>query len=390
MAATFPDGFLWGVATSAHQVEGGNWNNDWWAWEHAEDTLAEEISSDACDHFSRYPDDIALVADLGLSAYRFSLEWSRIEPAYGEFSTVHLDHYRRMIETCRDRDIVPMVTFHHVTVPGWVAADGGWENPATTDRFATFCERAAGHFGDEIGIACTIDEPNSLAVRGWIEGRFPPARKGDMAGWARVNKHLLAAHRKAYDALKSGPGEFPVGLTLGMSEWTSEPGAEEHVNRHRRRFEDSYLEGARGDDFVGVQAYTRTRIDADGTIGPPPGAELGPMGYELWPGATEAAVRHAAEVTRAPVYVTECGIGTDDDAQRITYLHDALEGVGRAIADGIDVRGFVCWSLLDNFEWNSGYRVPFGLFEVDRASQARSPKPSAAWLGTVARANRLD
>jgi beta-glucosidase len=389
-AATFPDGFLWGTATAAHQVEGGNWNNDWWAWEHAEDTACEEVSGDACDHLWRYPQDLDLVADLGLGAYRFSLEWSRIEPEYGEFSTSNLDHYRRVIAACRDRGLLPVVTFHHFTNPLWIDAEGGWANPTTADRFAAFCERASGHFGDELGMACTINEPNIVSLMGWLMGMFPPGTRDDFDGYLAATAHLQDAHRKAYDALKAGPGDFPVGLTLSMSEWAAEPGSEHLVPQYRAHHEDSYLEAARGDDFVGVQAYSRNRVGPDGMLGPEPGVEVLPMGYEYWPGAAEAAVRHAAEVAGTPVYVTENGIGTDDDEQRIRYLHSSLEGVARTVADGLDVRGFFCWSLLDNFEWTFGYRMRFGLVAVDRSTQVRTVKPSARWFAEVARTNRVD
>ena len=389
-AATFPDGFVWGTATAAHQVEGGNWNNDWWAWEHAEDTACEEPSGDACDHLWRYPEDLDLVAGLGLGAYRFSLEWSRIEPEYGEFSTANLDHYRRMIAACRDRGLLPVVTFHHFTSPRWVDAEGGWANPTTADRFAAFCERAVGHFGDELGMACTLNEPNIVSLMGWLMGAFPPGRHDDFEGYLKVNGHLLDAHRKAYDALKAGPGDFPVGLTLSMSDWTAEPGAEHLIPTYRGHHEDAYLEAARGDDFVGVQAYSRNRIGAEGMLGPEDGVEVLPMGYEYWPAAAEAAVRHAVEVAGTPVYVTENGIGTDDDEQRIRYLRASLEGVARTIDDGLDVRGFFCWSLLDNFEWAFGYRLRFGLVAVDRATQERTVKPSGRWFGEVARTNRVD
>ncbi len=389
MATTFPDGFVWGSATAAHQVEGGNWNNDWWAWEHTEGSPCEEASGDACDHLWRYPEDLGLLADLGFGAYRFSLEWSRIEPEYGEFSTASLDHYRRVVAACRDRGLLPVVTFHHFTTPRWVAADGGWENPSTADRFTAFCERAVGHFGDEIGMACTLNEPNIVSLMGWVMGMFPPGRKDDLDAWVRVNENLQAAHRKAYDVLKAGPGDFPVGLTLSMSDWAAEPGSEHLVETFRGQHEDTFLETARGDDFVGVQAYSRNRVGPRGVAGPEPGIEVLPMGYEYWPRAAEAAIRHAVDVTGAPVYVTENGIGTDDDDQRIRYVREALEGVAATIADGLDVRGYFHWSLLDNFEWAFGYRMRFGIVGVDRATQARSVKPSGRWLGEVVRANAI-
>ncbi|MDQ1397091.1 MAG: beta-glucosidase, partial [Acidimicrobiaceae bacterium] len=171
---SFPTGFLWGTATAAHQVEGGNWNSDWWAWEHAEGTPCVEPSGDACDQLNRYRDDLALLAGLGFTTYRFSLEWARIEPEDGEFSVAALDHYRRVCAACHEQGITPVVTYHHFTSPRWLAATGGWENPGTADRFARFCQRATRHLGDMIGWACTINEPNMVAMIGWLAGQFPP------------------------------------------------------------------------------------------------------------------------------------------------------------------------------------------------------------------------
>ncbi len=389
MATRFPDGFLWGTATAAHQVEGGNWNNDWWAWEHAPGTVCEEPSGDACDHFWRYPSDLDLLADLGFGAYRFSLEWSRIEPEDAEWSPAALEHYRRMLAACRDRGLVPVVTFHHFTTPRWAAEDGGWANPVTADRFARFCEHAVGHLGDLIGMACTINEPNIVSLMGWLMGVFPPGTTNDLDAFVRANDTLRAAHHKGRDALKAGRGDFPVGLTLSMGDWAAEPGAEDKIDEYRSHHEDFFLEAARDDDFFGVQAYSRTRVGDRGVIGPEPGVEVLPMGYEYWPRAAEAAIRHAAEVAQVPLYVTENGIGTDDDEQRIRYLQESLEGVARTISDGLDVRGYFHWSMLDNFEWAFGYRMRFGIVGVDRATQARTAKPSAHWLSDVVRSNRL-
>jgi beta-glucosidase len=386
----FPAGFLWGTATAAHQVEGSNWNSDWWAWEHAPATACEAPSGDACDHYWRYPHDLDLLVELGFGAYRFSLECSRIEPEEGEWSLAQLDHYRRMLDACHARGLRPVVTFHHFTTPRWAAADGGWANPAIVDRFGRFCERAVTHLGDDIRMACTINEPNIMPLMGWLMGTFPPGVKDDLDGYVKATQNLIAAHRRAVEALKGGPGDFPVGLTLSMSDWGAEPGAEAKIQEFRSHHEDIYLEACRGDDFFGVQAYSRTRVGERGVLGPEPGVEVLPMGYEYWPDAAGGAIRHAAEVTGVPIYVTENGIATDDDGQRVRFLRDSLAGVARTIDDGIDVRGFFHWSLLDNFEWAFGYRMRFGLVAVDRTTQARTVKPSARWLADVIRTNRLD
>jgi len=386
---TFPDGFLWGTATAAHQTEGGNWNNDWWAWEHNPDSPCVEVSGDACDHFWRYPSDIKMLADLGFGAYRFSLEWSRIEPEAGEFSRNALDHYKRMVESCREHDLVPVVTYHHFTSPRWVAAEGGWERPETAEHFARFVERCVAHFGDVVGIHCTLNEPNVVAVLGYYLGMFPPG-KSDEDLTIQATDVLNRGHRLAYEAIKAGPGNAPAGMTLSMHEFETQPGGEAQTERARLRMEDVWLDAAKGDDYFGVQTYSRMRFGPDGILGPADGVPVLQMGYEYWPQALETTIRRAAEVTGSPVYVTENGIGTADDTQRVQYVTEALQAVGRCLDDGIDVRGYFYWSLMDNFEWALGYRPTFGLVGVDRATQVRTPKPSASWLGGIARANRLE
>ena len=386
--STFPRDFLWGTATAAHQVEGGNWNNDWWAFEHDPSSPAKEPSGDACDHYWRYPSDIALLADLGFGAYRFSVEWSRIEPAEGEFSKAALDHYRRMLATTLEHGLVPVVTFHHFTTPRWVADEGGWERAATPERFARFCARAVEHLGDLVGMACTINEPNIVSVMGYLLADFPPG-VSDADRYLRANDEMIRGHRLAFEALKAGPGDFPVGMTLSMQEYAAEPGGEELMERSRRTSEDVFLDAARGDDYLGAQMYTRLRFGPDGLLGPAPGVRATIMGYERWPQALEHCVRRAAERSGCPIYVTENGIATSDDAERIDFVIEALQGVRRCLDDGVDLRGYFYWSLLDNFEWSSGYGPTFGLVAVDRATQERTVKPSARWLGEVARTNTL-
>lgn len=386
-AITFPHGFLWGAATAAHQIEGGNVNNDWWEFEHDPASGCVEPSGDGCDSFHRYPEDIALVAGLGLSFYRFSLEWSRIEPEEGEFSRSALDHYRRMVATCRDHDVIPMVTFHHFTHPRWLAAAGSWESPDAPDRFARFCERATAHIGDLVGMAGTINEPNVVAGMGWRLGIFPPKVR-DRGRRDAVNGALVLAHRKAVEAIRSGPGEFPVGLTVSMTDYQTQPGGEEWVERLRRPSEDVFLDATEGDDFIGVQTYTRLRVGPDGALGAEDGVGTTQMGYEFYPEALEGTIRRAWMKTGGlPILVTENGVGTDDDEARIEFISRALACAHRCLDDGIDVRGYTYWSLLDNFEWVLGYGPTFGIVEVDRQTFERRLKPSAAWLGGVAASN---
>jgi len=380
---------MWGTATAAHQIEGGNVNNDWWVFEHTPGSGCVEPSGDACDSWHRWREDLDIVSALGFGSYRFSLEWSRIEPEEGEWSTASVDHYRRVIEGCRERGIDPVVTFHHFTNPRWFSALGGWESPDAAERFAGFCARTAAAIGDIVGRACTLNEPNIVSLMGYLAAAFPPGAQ-DVDRRRSVTANLCRAHRLAVEALRSGPGEYPVGLTLSMIDYQAVEGGEVRRDKIRRSMEDVFLEATEGDDFVGVQTYTRERIGPDGPLGPEPGVPLTTMGYELWPQGLEATIRRAWEVTGGtPVLVTESGISTEDDSERVAFVTEALDGVLRCIQDGITVLGYTYWSLLDNFEWVLGYGPKFGLVSVDRQTFERTLKPSANWLGNVAKANAV-
>jgi beta-glucosidase len=389
-AARFPDGFLWGAATAAHQVEGGNVGNDHWELEHAEHSPFREPSGDACDSFHRWPEDLDLVAGAGLNTYRFSLEWSRIEPEEGEFSRAGLDHYRRIVDGCRDRGLTPIVTLVHFTMPRWLLHDGGWTGPGTGDRLARFTEFAAPALRDA-GYVATLNEPNLMAAQP-VMGAM--ARRGEeIKGLPRpdqgVTDALLDHHVRMREVLV-GAGAPPSGMTLIGREHIAEAGGEQRMREERAAFEDQFLEAAAGDDWVGLQVYTSARFDADGLVAPAPGRQTLAHGMEYRPQALGAAVTRAAEVLPGtPILVTENGIATADDEQRIRFTTDALQGLADAIAGGVDVRGYVHWSLLDNFEWMLGYLPTFGLVAVDRESFVRTPKPSLAWLGEMARRNGL-
>ena len=408
----FPKRFLWGTATAAHQVEGNNVNSDVWVLEHIPRSPYVEPSGDACDHYHRYRFDIALLAELGFNAYRFSIEWARIEPEEGEFSTAVLEHYRDMLRACREHGLTPIVTFHHFTSPRWLMARGGWENARTPDRFARYCERAARYLGDLIGVGCTINEANIACLLA-NQGFAMPAKRLHKERWwsaaadalaispqrlapflyataPRAIKLVLRAHRRAVEAIKFVSGDFPVGITLALQDIQAGEGGEKKAARMRKEINDVYLESLQGDDFVGVQTYSRARFGPKGFLPPEKGAELTQMHYEFWPEALEATIRDAIEKTQLPVIVTENGIGTVDDTRRVEYIQRALKGVSNCLKDGLDVRGYTYWSAFDNFEWSLGYRPTFGLIAVDRETQVRTAKPSARMLGAIARANTLE
>jgi beta-glucosidase len=399
----FPDGFFFGAAVSAHQVEGGNTNSDWWWWEHLESTPCHEPSGDACDFYHRYRDDIALLAGLGLNAFRFSIEWARIEPAEGEFSQAALDHYRSVLEACRDHNVAAIVTFHHFTLPKWLQDSGGFASERFPALFARYCDRAAAALGDLIACACTINEPQGLGSSGYLLGINPPGHTDDREGAQRAIDNLLEAHTIGAAAIKSRH-TIPVGVTLAIPDIQYEDGAEAGAMslELESRVNDWFFERARQDDFIGVQSYTRFRIGPEGARSPghdwsdvtrdlTETDQTTQMGYEDYPQAIGAAIRRAARSCPGiPILVTENGIATAHDERRIAYMETAIREVQACLAEGIDVRGYLYWSWLDNFEWAFGYGPRFGLVAVDRQTFARQPKPSAAWLGEVARNRALN
>ncbi|MDE2301360.1 MAG: glycoside hydrolase family 1 protein [Sphingomonadales bacterium] len=405
----FPRGFLWGAATAGHQVEGNNVNSDCWVLENVKPTLFAEPSRDAANSFALWPKDLDLVRDLGLNTYRFSLEWARIEPEDGLFSTAMLDHYRAMITGCHARGLTPMVTFNHYTTPRWFAMRGGWTNPQAAGRFARYCERAARHLAAGIGHATTLNEPNIMnvlrvvlpepvvaaqhamlqaAARATGAAKFAAGNAIEIDEVDGATTNLIAGHHAGRAAIKAVRPELPVGLSLAMfDDEAAGPGSLRDIMR--QRLYGRWLDAVKGDDFLGVQNYERQVWTATGRLPTPPGVPVNYMGSQVYPPSLANAVRYAHAASGLPIIVTEHGVGTDDDRIRAALIPAALTDLRRAIVDGVPVLGYVHWSLIDNFEWISGYKVHFGLHRVDPVSFARSRKPSASVFAAIARANAL-
>ncbi|MBW8785210.1 MAG: glycoside hydrolase family 1 protein [Novosphingobium sp.] len=407
-ASSFPRDFLWGAATAGHQVEGNNVNADLWIAENVKPTLYVERSGDALNSFELWPRDLDLVRQIGLNSYRFSLEWSRIEPDPGHFSIAMLDHYKRVIDRCRAGGITPVVTFNHFTTPIWFAKQGGWTNPDSPSLFARYCERAARHLAANIGWATTLNEPNLWRL---MTGVAPPGRvqqqremlaaAAKAAGVAKyvagnvaapedfdlIIRNQLAGHENGRAAIKAVRGDLPVGVSLAIIDEQAAPGGERRRDEVRAELYGEWLNAARGDDFVGVQNYERRVWGADGSIPAPPGAEKNMFGKEVYPGSLAGAVRYAHQASGVPIIVTEHGVAAADDSIRARLIPAALRELKQAIDEGVPVRGYVHWSLIDNFEWSLGYWPKFGLASVDRTTFERSLKPSAHVLGRIAKAN---
>lgn len=425
--------FLIGAATAAHQVEGNNVHSDYWAQEHMIHTDFLEPSGDAVDHYHRYAEDIRLMADAGLNAYRFSIEWARIEPQEGYFDETQIAHYREVIRTCKSHGIEPIVTLLHFTSPKWLICKGGWESDETPAYFARYVRYMMEQLGEELRYVCTINEANMGIQVAAIAKRYMQQMMAKMQmnssqadstvqmglnlekmmvnqqaaekerleifGVAKTecftsprtahgDEIVMEAHRAARAVIREIAPHVRVGLTLSLHDIQAQPGGEKNAEKEWAEEFTHYLPAIEEDDFLGVQNYTRTRIGAEGTLPVPTDAELTQMDYEFYPQALEHVIRRVAKDFKGDLMVTENGIATGDDARRAAFIETALSGVQNCVADGIPVKGYLYWSLMDNFEWQKGYSMTFGLIAVDRSTQQRIPKPSLTVLGEICKTLR--
>ena len=394
-----PADFLWGAATAGHQIEGDNTTSDTWFLENVSPTIFKERSGKACNSWQLWETDLDLVKGMGLNAYRFSIEWARVEPVEGEFSTEALDHYEAVIDGCLARGLAPVVTFNHFTAPHWFAMRGAWLDPQGAALFARYCEAVMQRFGERIAAAVTLNEPNLPELLSWIElpafvtdltratleearkvtgaERYISSNVANAEDFPALKEGFTLAHIAARDAIKRHRPELPVGISIAMVDDVALAGGEEQVAQKRAALYDHWLRLAVDDDFIGVQNYERMYYGPDGALPLAPDAVLNDGGREVEPDSLRGAVEYAHEVSGRPVFVTEHGVGTDDDAIRVDFLPKAIDGLLRAKAAGVPVIGYCHWSLLDNFEWIFGFGPKFGLHSVNRETFERTAKPSA-------------
>lgn len=430
----FSSDFLLGAATAGHQVEGYNVNSDCWALEQMKHSSYIEPSLDAVDHYNRYREDIKLMKEAGLNSYRFSIEWARIEPEEANFDDKEINHYLNMIQCCKEHGIEPIITLHHFASPKWLISKGGWEAESTIEYFARYCKYVIENIGSQVKYICTINEANmglqiaAITKRYMMLMQSMATKSADAAKnsegtvqlglnletlmanqqaaaiesaqvfgvdepskvqvFAAVRTHngdalVMRAHQAAKEVIKSLCPHIKVGLSLSLHDIQAIEGGEDQADKEWDEEFLHYLPYIKDDDFLGVQNYTRSIIGKDGLLPTPDGVELTQMNYEFYPEALEHVIRKVAKDFKGDLIVTENGIATSDDTRRIEFIEKALSGVHTCIADGLPVKGYLHWSLLDNFEWQKGYSMTFGLIAVDRTTQTRYPKPSLAYLGSI-------
>jgi beta-glucosidase len=419
IAGRFPESFLWGTATAAHQVEGGNHANDWWAWEQVPGHIKNGDRSDpACEHYERFASDFDLLRSLNQNAHRFSVEWSRIEPAPGEFSSTALAHYRDVLQALRDRGMEPLVTLHHFTNPTWIADAGGWEASETAEYFARFAQRAVDALGDLARYWITINEPTVIAYQGYIKGDWPPGKR-DLGAAVRALVNLLRGHWMAYERIKQRRPGLQLGLAHHLRVFdAARPFAPQDrvvAAVFNRIFNETILKSLRrgrlvfpltragrasgprqSQDFIGVNYYTRElvkfnsryRAELFGERIAPAGAARSDLSWELYPDGLYRTLLSLRREQR-PIYVTENGIADGHDTMRPAYLLTHVDAMRRAIESGAPVRGYFHWTCFDNFEWAEGYTAKFGLIACDPLTQERRPRPSARLFAEICRLNQL-
>lgn len=430
---SFPANFQWGVATSAYQIEGaarldGRGPSIWDTYSHTPGKVANGDTGDvACDHYQRLEADLDLIASLGVTAYRFSIAWPRVQPlGHGAWNPAGLAFYDRLVDGLAARGIAAHVTLYHWDLPQALQDAGGWEARATAHHFAEYARVMALRLAGRVASICTHNEPWCTAVLGNELGRFAPGFS-DRKVMLRVAHHLLLSHGLALQAIRATGVTTPLGIVLNQSPATpaTDSAADRHLaEREYASFVRWYMDPLflqhypnhpelplpdvmqEGDmsiigqplDFLGVNYYTRSWCSTATPPVPAPCAMgVSDMGWENYPqGLTELLCQIHRDYRLPPVFITENGIacadtvvnGRVDDGARIAYMQSHLQALQSAMAAGVNVRGFFYWSLMDNFEWDSGYNKRFGLFHVDYATQTRTAKDSAKWYRDLIRAQR--
>lgn len=413
----------WGASTAGHQIDGNDTYSDTTFLEHVQPTVFKEPAGTACMSWERWREDVDCVAALGLNAYRFSIEWARVEPEQGHYDESALDQYEHMVNYCHEKDITPWITLNHFTAPHWFACKGSWSNPDAPKWFTAYVKRVVERIGDRVGGIVTFNEPNlseilyygSMPKEAWDFQRMVLDAASEKAGvehyrlgnvqvpeiFDLMAEGYARAHVAARTVIRSIVPDVPVGLSLSVCDdaWLDEEG-KETVARKRRDCYERWVDAVQGDDFIGVQNYERIEYNVNGIVtekfvtcgcssacdSASEDAEsvqiqvpLNDMGTPIAAESLANAVTYIHMLTGLPIVVTEHGMSTHDDTLRCKFIEESLPLLVDRIQQGIPVLGYFHWSLIDNFEWISAYDSQLGLYSVNRedGSYARVPKPSA-------------
>ncbi|MCM8711709.1 family 1 glycosylhydrolase [Clostridium sp. SYSU_GA19001] len=423
----FNENFMIGAATAAHQVEGNNKNSDFWVLENIPGSMYKEPSLDAVDHYNRYREDIKLLKNAGLNAYRFSIEWARIEPLKGRFDKNEIEHYRDVLKFCHANGVTPIVTLHHFSSPKWLIQEGGWESETTVEYFGNYCKNVVSELGNLIPYICTINEANmgiqiarimkeyqakmlkaaeAKSANGDVQVGINVSGQSTMEKYYRAageafgveprNIHtfheprtkngdliIMRSHIKAREVIKEVNSDIKVGLTMSLYDYQALPGGEGYIQALWDEDFLHYLPYIKEDDFLGVQNYTRKVFGPNGKIEPDENTKMTEAGNEYYPLSLAGVLRFVSKYWNKPIIVTENGISTSNDKDRVEFIKETMKGLYECLEEGINVLGYMHWSLIDNFEWQLGYKPKFGLIAVDRTTQRRIPKESLTVLGDI-------
>lgn len=391
----FPHDFLWGAATSSHQVEGGNKNN-WTAWENQGHVRDEQVSGKAANYWNLYEKDFDRLQELNLNAYRFSIEWSRIEPAPDQFDDEAIGRYRDMLRSLKERNITPNLTLHHFTDPQWL---GEWTDPATVDRFIRYTQVVVEELGEYVTYWCTINEPNILATLTYVKGWWPPGKKSRLSAY-RALRNFHKAHNRAYKLIhetyqKRGWGTPKVSMAFNLQYYEAKGSNPLNtlMAAVANYFANHYTIGRvrKRLDYIGVNFYFSHKIgvlSSDNAFKEQETSELpkSDLQWDVYPIGLYYTLKLLKRYN-LPILVTENGIADAQDRLRPWHITESVRAVSRGREEGLNVIGYIHWSLLDNFEWQEGYHGRFGLYEVDFETQKRTKRPSADVLAGFAEKN---
>ncbi len=418
MSSRFPKEFLFGVATSAHQIEGGITTNDWWDWEREPGRIRNNHNTQrACEHWERYPEDIQLMSRLGVSSYRLSVEWARIEPSEGRFDESALQRYVEIVDEVRRAGIEPFVTLFHFTLPRWVAAKGGWARwDGIVPAFENFAGRVAAALQSRVRLWVTHNEPMVYLFMAHLAKVWPATDTGLMAH-TRAGRQMLSAHLGAARAIKIRIPEAHVGIAQHVRVFDpadpASPWDAWSARTMSRLFNWSFIDsieqgrflmpfgvgetipgGRVPQDFIGLNYYSRDHVEF--AWGPelfgrrftPAHVPQTEMGWEIYPQGLYRLLKTASRYRR-PIYILENGICDSTDRNRPEFIREHLRAVQRAANEGVPVRGYFHWSLMDNFEWQGGFDPRFGLYHVDFESQKRTLRPSGEYYAEICRRSAI-